>query len=217
MSQPLFRTFAVGLLVLSACEGELGTLDEDAGGVSLMDGATASRDGGARDTGVRDSGVRDTGARDSGVNPCTASGPLAEPISGCRPLPVPDTGDPAADCVARINQFRHDCQCLPPLMRWTAGEACADRVAQYDSEAGTPHAGFRAGICDSGRAQNECPGWRSIPQTISGCLQQMWDEGPGDFYGPPPHGHYINMSTHTRVACGFYEGPGGVWAVQNFR
>jgi hypothetical protein len=47
----------------------------------------------------------------------------------------------------------------------------------------------------------------------------MWDEGPGDFYGPPPHGHYINMSStsYTMVACGFYEGPRGVYAAQNFR
>jgi hypothetical protein len=52
----------------------------------------------------------------------------------------------------------------------------------------------------------------------------MWDEGPGDFYGPPEHGHYLNMSSQTpgvppftMVACGFYTGSGGVYAVQNFQ
>ncbi len=57
-------------------------------------------------------------------------GPLSAPIVPCQPTPVPDTGDPYADCVARINQFRADCQCLPPLERWTDGESCADEHAQ---------------------------------------------------------------------------------------
>ena len=145
-------------------------------------------------------------------------GPLDAPIPNCQPTPVPDTGDPYADCVARINQFRWDCQCLPALERWTAAEDCADEQAQYDSEQNDPHAGFRDNICDPrGSAQNECPGWGSVSQVISGCLQMMWDEGPGEPYSE--HGHYINMtnSSYTRVACGFYTTPGGsVWAVQNF-
>lgn len=145
-------------------------------------------------------------------------GPLSAPIGGCQPTPVPDTGDPYADCVARINQFRFDCQCLGPLERWTDGEACADQHAQYDSEQATAHAGFIDNICDPrGSAQNECPGWGSESQVISSCLQMMWDEGPGEPYSE--HGHYINMSntSYNRVACGFYTTPGGsVWAVQNF-
>jgi hypothetical protein len=93
-------------------------------------------------------------------------------------------------------------------------------MAEYDSmHTSMPHAAFMARICSGGSAQNECPGWPSVSATISGCLQQMWDEGPGDFYGPPPHGHYINMSSTslTMVACGFSTGSGGVYAVQNFR
>jgi integrase len=70
--------------------------------------------------------------------------------------------------------------------------------------------------------QNECPGWLgwgSVASTVSGCLQQMWDEGPGDFYGPPPHGHYLNMSSRsfTRVACGYFTSGGATTAVQNFQ
>jgi hypothetical protein len=151
---------------------------------------------------------------------CSAGAPLALPIAGCMPTTMASTGDPHADCVARINQFRCECQHLPPLERWRDGEACADQMAQYDHDhPGEAHAGFRAGICEGGNGENECPGWPSVDITVSGCLQQMWDEGPGDFFGPPAHGHYINMSStsFTHVACGFYEGSGGVYAVQNFQ
>lgn len=144
-------------------------------------------------------------------------GPLALPLPGCQPTPVPDTGDMYADCVARINQFRWECQCLPPLARWTAGESCADQHAEYDSTH-SPHAGFQDNICSPrGNAQNECPGWGSVSQVIDSCLQMMWDEGPGEPFSE--HGHYINMSStsYSRAACGFYTTPGGsLWAVQNF-
>lgn len=161
---------------------------------------------------------------DSGVGTDSAlpsecdDGPLDLPIPGCSPAPLPSTGDPAQDCVNRINQLRAECQCLPPLARWTEGESCAEEHAEYDSTR-RPHDGFRDGICENGGfGQNECPGWGSIDQTISSCLQSMWDEGPGEDF--QMHGHYLNMtnSRFDRVACGFYETPGGqVWAVQNFR
>ena len=89
--------------------------------------------------------------------------------------------------------------------------------AEYDSTR-SPHAGFGDRICDPGGfGQNECPGWGSVEQTVSGCLQQMWDEGPGEDF--QMHGLYLNITnpSHTRVACGFFTTPGGdVWAVQNF-
>ena len=146
---------------------------------------------------------------------CTLGPPLATPIAGCRPAVLPSTGDIYEDCVRRINQLRCECQHLPPLMRWREGEACADMDCDYDSTHGA-HAGFLAGICSPrGSAQNECPDWGGAAGIISGCLQLMWDEGPGDFYGPPAHGHYINMSStsYTRVACGFGSG----WGAQNFQ
>jgi hypothetical protein len=146
-------------------------------------------------------------------NPCE-NGPLEAPIEGCSPTPLPSTGDPREDCVRRINQFRWECQCLPPLERWHEGEQCADEQAAYDAENNAPHAGFSEGICSPrGRAQNECPGWGSWDSVIGGCLQQMWDEGPGEPFSE--HGHYINMSStqFTRVACGSGDG----WFVQNFR
>jgi hypothetical protein len=212
---------ALGVLLLVGCEGSLSSTGAmDAGGGGGVDAASAPTD----DAAVSPS---DDAAMslmpDAYITPsgdCTMGPPLDTPIAGCRPTPMPSTGDPAEDCVRRINQFRCECQHLPPLMRWRDGEACANQMAQYDSEhSDRAHAGFIDRICSGGNAQNECPGWGSIEQTVSGCLQQMWDEGPGDFYGPPPHGHYINMSStsYTMVACGFYEGPRGVYAAQNFR
>ena len=79
--------------------------------------------------------------------------------------------------------------------------------------------GFHNGICEpQGLAQNECPGWPSNSGIIEGCLQAMWDEGPGKRFSK--HGHYINMSnpSYERVACGFAKSADGdIWSVQNFR
>jgi hypothetical protein len=111
-------------------------------------------------------------------------------------------------CVDRINAFRATVG-LPPYERDAGSEACADGQARSDSESGDAHGAF--GDCGEW-AQNECPGWDSIEQTIDGCLQSMWDEGPGG-------GHYDNMAgDYSEVFCGFYTTPDGeVWALQNFR
>lgn len=165
-------------------------------------------------SGSADSGDSTGGSNDEAF---CADGPRFEPIAGCVPGPVPDSGDFKADCVARINQFRWDCQCLPPLDRWADGETCADNHAEYDST-NYAHAGFKEGICTpGGRAQNECPGWGSEASIVHDCLQMMWDEGPGDDFNE--HGHYKNMSStdYTKVACGIYiTGSGEIWSVQNF-
>lgn len=146
------------------------------------------------------------------------NGPLSRPRPGCAPALRPSTGSPYEDCVARINQLRWDCQCLPPLARWKGGEPCANKEAKHDSKHG-PHRGFNEGICKPhGFAQNECPGWPSRAGIIDGCLQAMWDEGPGKRFSK--HGHYLNMSNpnYERVACGFAKTTSGeVWSVQNFR
>lgn len=145
-----------------------------------------------------------------------ANGPLALPIDGCAPTPPPSSGDPQQDCVDRINQFRAECQCLPPLQRWTGGEKCADRMAEADHNSGQAHGAANQGMCSWGSGQNECPGWGSVDDVIDGCLQMMWDEGPGENFWA--HGHYLHMSSleKTHVACGFFDGPNGTWAVQNF-
>ncbi len=150
-------------------------------------------------------------------NPCK-KGPLRNPRPGCAPPRPRSTGDPHQDGVARINQLRRKCQCLPPLARWKGGEKCANKQAKYDSKRGM-HAGFNDNVCKpKGAAQNECPGWPSTRAVIEGCLQAMWDEGPGRRFSK--HGHYINMSNpeYERVACGFARAAdGSVWSVQNFQ
>jgi hypothetical protein len=178
------------------------------------DGAGGGGDGGSSGTGT---GLSTGSGAGSGSGGACAGGPLSSPIAGCAPTVLASSGDPHQDCVDRINQFRAECQCLPPLGRWTSGEACADQDAEYDSTNGA-HAGFIDNICESGWAQNECPDWPSVDVVVEGCLQAMWDEGPGEPF--EAHGHYINMSStdYTEVACGFYTTPGGtVWAAQSFR
>ncbi len=212
------------LAIAMGCEGAIGTREftgeprsVDAGvpPIDLPDGSVEP----PMDAGMNpDSGMDPDAGMNPDAGPC-ANCPFATPLPSCQPTPVPNTGDPHADCVARINQFRWDCQCLPPLARWTDGEACADGNAEYDSING-PHASFTAQPCGSGaRAQNECPGWGSNEQVIDGCLQVMWDEGPEDGDPGTVNGHYMNMSSisFSQVACGFYTTPGGqVWGVQNF-
>lgn len=222
-----FGVVSLGLLSSACGDGELRAATSDGGrdaNITIMDSSVMIMDSSAADSGPppADTGTppADTGTPpvDSSLPAMCSGGPLALPIDGCTPTPVPDTGDIYADCVARINQFRAECQCLPPLMRWTEGESCADMHAEYDSTR-PPHSGFGDRICSNGgRAQNECPGWRSTSQVISGCLQAMWDEGPGEPFSA--HGHYINMSntSYSQVACGFYTTSGGqLWAVQNFQ
>lgn len=117
------------------------------------------------------------------------------------------------DCVDRINAFRAT-EGKPALARWTEQESCTDSQSAADSTSGA-HENF--GDC-SESAQNTCPGWGSVAQVIDGCLQMMWDEGPGEPFSE--HGHYINMSStgYTRVACGFFEMPNGeIWHNHNFK
>jgi hypothetical protein len=218
--------FVLGLLV--ACDGSLDTGgrlerqgmldtdtdsddDPDSGDPAPVDTDTDT------DTDPIPGSGGDDGTGGDG-DPC-ANGPLERPIPNCRPEAAPSMGDLHADCVARINRFRWECQCLPPLERWTEGESCTDSNAQYDSVNGV-HASFYDIPCGSGgRAQNECPGWPSTQHIVTGCLQAMWDEGPEDGNPNTVNGHYESMAstTYTRVACGFYTTPDGdVWGVQNF-
>jgi Cysteine-rich secretory protein family len=143
----------------------------------------------------------------------------------CKLAAPPSTGDLKQDCVDRINQFRTQCACMPPLARWTEGEACADMMAASDAMTKQAHGGFTSRVCTpTGNGQNECPGYPSETSVIGTCLQQMWDEGP-----PPmtpcsgscfqTYGHFLNMTNKSfkKVACGFGpKGTGGLWAVQNF-
>ncbi len=123
-------------------------------------------------------------------------------------------------CVDRINDFRAT-EGKPPLVRWEDQEKCTDGQAKSDAEAGKAHGAF--GVC-SEMGQNECPGWGSVDEVLSRCLESMWNEK--DLLAKNPNapfeqvGHYKNMSStsFTKVACGFYEKPdGSLWAIQNFQ
>jgi hypothetical protein len=218
-----------------ACNGAIGDRDGPQGQRNLDAGVEADAaidpvpDGSILDASVPDGAVPDAGTpMDAGLDPdggsgadagpC-AGGPLATPLPNCQPDPLPSTGDDHADCLARINQLRWDCQCLPPIARWGDGEACADGNAEYDSVNGV-HASFYEQACGTGaRAQNECPSRPSTHDVITRCLQQMWDEGPEDGDPNTVNGHYESMAStsYTQVACGFFTTlSGDVWAVQNF-
>lgn len=135
-------------------------------------------------------------------------------------------------CVDRINELRAT-KGLPPFVRWTEKEACADQQATTDEQNDDPHGTF--GDCGEG-GQNECLGGGT---NIESCLDSMWGEkdqagcagcdacsdayDPScpncDFYGSSTGdvcGHYVNMSAKyfTRVACGFSSAGG--WATIDF-
>jgi hypothetical protein len=137
------------------------------------------------------------------------------PTPSATPTPTTPAGNSAEQlCVDEINRHRASIG-LPPYTRWTTAETCADNQARLDSVANRAHSSFAQ--CGE-FAQNECPGWPGPPfSMITGCLQVMWNEGPGSDFSR--HGHYINMSStaYTKVACGFFTEPdGSVWAVQDF-
>jgi hypothetical protein len=185
--------------------GGMATGGAPTGGVATGGVAT----GGAPTGGVATGGVATGGVATGGSGGCT-------PDYSCAPT-APSTSDFYADCITRINQFRA-CVCVPPVTRYSGGEACANQDAQYDYDQATPHAGFTTGICTpQGSAENECADWASTQAAVDGCLQMMFNEGPGS---DNTHRDYINMTnpTYTRAACGFYLAPTGqiVWAVQHF-
>lgn len=187
--------------------------------LAVMLGSSSACESGSQDEADASASVATDAAEDGASDPTTApmsgcdSGPLPAPIAGCTPVAAPSTGDFGQDCVDRINQFRWECQCLPPLARWADAETCTDEQSGNDQSSGGAHGNF--GACGE-NAQNTCPNWPSEPDVVTGCLQQMWDEGPGEPFAE--HGHYINMSntSYSKVACGFTSSAPGLWSNQNF-
>lgn len=123
-------------------------------------------------------------------------------------------GDARMRCVNRTNALRAT-KGLSPIPRLASAEACADGQAKSDSESGKAHGAFDACLDQvkgwKGVAQNECPNYGSVEDTLTTCLDAMWAEGPGG-------GHYDNMTGEsTDTACGIYKTPAGkVWLVQDF-
>jgi hypothetical protein len=203
-----------------ATSGVSGSPGNSSGGTAGRGGGSAGRGGQASSSGGT---AQNAGTGGGGAPGAGGSAGCVQNL-GCKLQSPASSGDLHQDCVDRINQFRTQCACLPPLARNLDGEACADQMAEYDAGKNTAHAGHTDKVCQPSGAQNECPGYSSNNQVISLCMQQMWDEGPpptnpceGDCF--QEHGHFINMTSKssTKVACGFYTTASGkVWAVQNF-
>lgn len=227
---------AVGGLSNGGTGGSASMNGGDSAGTSMAGASAASGGRGGRGSGGPNGGAPPNAGAGRGGMPANGGVPASGgmPAGGgtggcvqnlaCKLQPPPSSGDLHQDCVDRINQFRTQCACLPPLQRRMDGEECADRMAEYDAGKNSAHAGWRDKICTPAGAQNSCPGYSSNDQVISLCLQQMWDEGP-----PPvdpceddcfqEYGHFINMTStsSTKVACGFFTTASGkVWSVQNF-
>jgi len=139
-------------------------------------------------------------------------------VCGCSLLSAPkyneaDFESMRQQCVNKINEYRSTID-VPPLTRYTQGDSCADNEACSDSQSGIAHGAF--GTCGV-YAQNECPGYSSLGAISDTCLEQMWNEGPGEPYSA--HGHYINMANaaYTKISVGFYQTTSGsIWAVFDF-
>lgn len=218
-------------LALVACSSSDDSKNDASGGSSSANGGHANTAGTTSSSAGKSSGSGGTSSSNGGAsNGGASSGGKGSGGSGsctpdlsCKPV-APSTGDPYADCFARVNQFRA-CDCKPPLTRDTEGQACADQQVAYDAMKNSAHAGFGANICKpSFFAQNECPDSGSQQDTINGCAQQMYDEGPGptdpcDGACYQAHGHFINMTgNYTKVTCGFAKDSSGKWwMVQNYR
>lgn len=192
---------ALGLVMTAAL---LGCSEE----IVVYEPSVSAGDGG---DGADTSGPQPPDARDAGAD---AKAPVADSSVAQPDTSVVDTSASQL-CVDTINAYRKTLN-LPPYQRWTSDESCAGTQGLADSKSGTPHSAF--GKCGEW-AQNECPGWPGPDgQMITGCLQMMWNEGPGSDFSK--HGHYINMSStqYTKVACGFATAAdGSVWAVQDFQ
>ncbi len=201
---------ATGGAAGTATGGAAGTATGGAAGTATG-GAAGTATGGAAGTATGGSGGDATGGAPSNMTGGASSGGSA--TGGSQAGNADPYEQARVDCVARINAFRAT-EGKPALARWVEQESCTDTQSAADSTSGA-HANF--GDC-SENAQNTCPGWGSIDQVIEGCLQMMWDEGPGEPFSE--HGHYLNMSStnYSKVACGFFEMPNGkIWHNHNFK
>lgn len=174
------------------------------GGVSGVSGG-----GGASSTG----GANGSGGLNGKAGAAGMAGNAGSAPTGTGTIPSDPYGDARIRCVDRTNALRAT-KGLGPIPRLAKAEPCVDGQAKADSESGKPHSAFNACLDQvkwKAAAQNECPGYGSVEDTLTKCLDMMWAEGPGG-------GHYDAMvggSTHT--ACGIYTTPAGkVWLVEDF-
>lgn len=180
--------------------GQAGTNGSQAGT------ATSAGGSGAGKAGASSAGGASSSAGTSSTSAGSGTGGVANPGD--------KYGDARIRCVDRTNALRAT-KGLGPIPRLASAEPCVDGQAKSDSESGKAHGAFDACLDQvkgwKGVAQNECPNYGSVEDTLTKCLDAMWAEGPGG-------GHYDNMTGNsTDTACGIYTTPTGkVWLVQDF-
>lgn len=206
------RAFAllVGCGLAFGCSGGD---DDPSQGASGAGSANHAGHGGTNGSaGTASSGGRSASGGSSGKAGASSAGTTGS--AGTNTNPNDPYGDARVRCVNRTNELRAS-KGLPPIPRLASAEACADGQAKSDSESGKAHGAFDACLDQvkgwKGVAQNECPNYGSVEDTLTKCLDAMWAEGPGG-------GHYDNMTGNsTDTACGLYTTPNGkVWLVQDF-
>ena len=189
-------------LVLVAC-----STDDEPGDT---DGAAGSNVQGGSSNGQAGTSANQAGTATSTGGKASTAGSG----SGGAANPGDKYGDARIRCVDRTNALRAT-KGLGPIPRLASAEPCVDGQAKSDSESGKAHGAFDACLDEvkgwKGVAQNECPNYGSVEDTLTKCLDAMWAEGPGG-------GHYDNMTGNsTKTACGFYTTPSGkVWMIQDF-
>lgn len=218
-----------------------GTVEVGAGGAERASGGAVSGTGGRAASG--------SGGVDSAAGGSDPEGPGEDCVVdlNCTPELLPTSGDFGQDCVDRINQFRVDCSCLPPLERWVEAEACAEANAVYDQGTEQAHSGWRGEACSAdsgplsvdmnGWATNECPGpyYDSPNDVLARCLPAMYGEGAewAKTLGRAPtqadlaacdgscyneNGHFIAMTKEGHTLVACGVTPtGDIWSVQNFK
>lgn len=208
----------VGLVVgCGSGDDESGTAGSGAsGGVAgtATNGGAGPSAGGRNSGGGRASSAGSTSGGGASTGGQSGGGVSQAGSAGATTDPSDPYGDARTRCVDRTNELRAT-KGLAPIPRLASAEPCADGQAKSDSETGKAHGAFDACLDQvkgwKGVAQNECPNYGSVEDTLTKCLDAMWAEGPGG-------GHYDNMTGNsTDTACGIYTTPAGkVWLVQDF-
>ncbi|HEX2875618.1 MAG TPA: CAP domain-containing protein [Polyangiaceae bacterium] len=186
--------------------GQAGTNGSQAGTATSTGGKASSGGSGAGKAGASSAGGASSSAGTSSTSAGSGTGGAANAGDMY--------GDARIRCVDRTNALRAT-KGLGPIPRLASAEPCVDGQAKSDSESGKAHGAFDACLDQvkgwKGVAQNECPNYGSVEDTLTKCLDAMWAEGPGG-------GHYDNMTGNsTKTACGFYTTPSGkVWMIQDF-
>jgi hypothetical protein len=188
--------------------------DSTGSGDSSSGGTGSATESGASNSNSNDSNATEVSGGTDGATedlPTTANSVTTPPMTDPTGPTSDPTGDPTSattETVTSANPTTADPTGDPTGdPDEAATQLCVDTINMYRATLGLPPLArwTDAEVCSDGEAM------------ITGCLEQMWAEGPGEDFNT--HGHYINMSStsYTKVACGFADGMGGVWAVQNFQ